>query len=72
MTMMQIINRKIQTLNEDNIIELNKYLDYLINQKQSSTERKLKFDWIGDLEDIDISSLELQKKAQEWRIEKNI
>ena len=47
--------------------ELEHYLDYLINKKAVHKSKKLKQDWAGGLSDIQISAIDLQKKALEWR-----
>ena len=61
------IEEKIKKLSPGLINELDHYLDYLINKGNSRRTGKLKQNWAGDLNDIKISSLELQKLALDWR-----
>jgi hypothetical protein len=61
------IETKINKLSPGLIGELDRYLDYLVNKKVSHKHRGLKQNWAGDLKDIKMSSLELQKKALNWR-----
>jgi 5'-deoxynucleotidase YfbR-like HD superfamily hydrolase len=61
------IETKINKLSPGLISELDRYLDYLINKRISHKPRGLKQDWAGELKDIKLSSLELQKKALDWR-----
>ena len=61
------IESKINKLSPGLISELDRYLDYLINKRVSRKPKGLKQDWAGGLKDIKVSSLELQKKALEWR-----
>ncbi len=62
-----IIEKKISRLSPSSLAELDHYVDYLINKKQMRSSRHLTQNWADGLNDIDISSLELQKKALEWR-----
>lgn len=50
--------------------EAEDYIDFLLNKKQIKKRRKLRQDWAGSLKDISnrYTSVELQKKALEWRI----
>lgn len=61
------IETKISRLSPRLMGELEHYLDYLINKKAVHKSKKLKQDWAGGLSDIQISSIDLQKKALEWR-----
>lgn len=61
------IESKINQLSPGLIEELNQFLDYLINKKNSQKSRKLNQDWAGGLKDVKISAIELQKKALDWR-----
>lgn len=61
------IESKISQLSPGLIEELNQFLDYLINKKNSQKSRKLNQDWAGGLKDVNMSSIELQKKALDWR-----
>lgn len=61
------IETKINQLTPDLIIELDNYLDYLINKRTTKESRKLKQDWAGGLKEEKYNSLDLQKKALDWR-----
>lgn len=61
------IKIKINKLPPGLISELDRYLDYLINKRVSHKLKRLRQDWAGGLEDIKVSSLELQNKALDWR-----
>jgi hypothetical protein len=61
------IETKINKLSPGLISELDRYLDYLINKRISHKHRGLKQDWAGELKNVKLSSLELQKKALDWR-----
>jgi hypothetical protein len=61
------IEIKINKLSPGLISELDRYLDFLINKRVSNKPKRLKQDWAGELKDIKISSVELQKKALDWR-----
>lgn len=61
------IEKKIHQLPPDLIDELEHFIDQLIDKKRIHQERKLNQNWAGGLKDIDMSALELQKKALEWR-----
>ena len=67
MKALRSIESKINKLSPGLIEELEHYLDYLINKKDIRKPKKLKQDWAGGLKDINIPSLELQKKALDWR-----
>ncbi|MDQ1354224.1 MAG: hypothetical protein QG657_4533 [Acidobacteriota bacterium] len=49
------------------------YVEFLLNkypgQKKAAPEKKFKFDWEGGLSDIkdEMTSVELQHKAMDWR-----
>jgi len=47
--------------------ELDNYLDYLINKKAVQKSKILRLDWGGELKDIRMTSIELHKKALDWR-----
>ena len=64
---MKNIESKINQLTPNMIGELDRYLDYLINKKVVRKPKKLKQDWAGGLKDINMTSIELQKKALDWR-----
>lgn len=61
------IESKISRLSPGLIGELDHYLDYLINKKVVHKSKKLRQDWAGGLKDIQMSAIDLQKKALEWR-----
>ncbi len=61
------IEKKISRLSPELMDELDHFLDYLINKKVYHQQRKLKQDWAGGLSDINISAIDLQKKALDWR-----
>jgi len=67
MRAMKDIETKINQLTPGLIVELDNYLDYLINKQVIRKQRKLSQDWAGGLKDIKLSSVELQKKALDWR-----
>ncbi|MCF8363211.1 MAG: DUF2281 domain-containing protein [Prolixibacteraceae bacterium] len=67
MRAMKDIETKINQLTPGLIGELDHYLDYLINKQVDRKPRKLIQDWAGGLKDVKISSIELQKKALDWR-----
>jgi len=61
------IESKINQLTPSMIGELDRYLDYLIKRRIVSKPKRLKQDWAGGLKDINMTSIELQKKALDWR-----
>lgn len=61
------IESKINQLSPGLMDELDHYLDYLINKKVVRSPKKLKQDWAGGLNDIKMTSIELQKLALDWR-----
>ncbi len=61
------IEQKIHQLSPGLIEELDTFLDYLINKKDTKKQKKLKQNWAGGLRGIKISAIELQKKALDWR-----
>ncbi|MGV8094674.1 MAG: DUF2281 domain-containing protein [Mangrovibacterium sp.] len=61
------IESKISRLSPGLIRELDSYLDYLVNKSRVRRPKKLRQDWAGELKDIKMTSLELQKKALDWR-----
>jgi len=67
MRVIKDLETKISKLSPGLIRELDRYVDYLINKRVTHKPRGLKQDWAGGLKDINISSLELQKKALDWR-----
>jgi dTDP-glucose pyrophosphorylase len=67
---LKIIVEKIQKLPPSLRGEVENYIDFLLNKKQKNKKRILRQDWAGSLKDIsnEYTSVELQKKALEWRI----
>jgi hypothetical protein len=61
------IETKINKLTPDLIDELDHYLDYLINRKSSRRTKKLTQNWAGGLKGENFNSVDLQKKALDWR-----
>jgi len=61
------IETKISQLSPGLIGELDHYLDYLINKSEVHRPGKLKQDWAGGLNDIQMSAIDLQKRALDWR-----
>ena len=61
------IETKINQLTPDLINELDNYLDYLINKRKIKKSRKLTQDWAGGLKEEKYNSIDLQKKALDWR-----
>ena len=67
MNALKNIESKINKLTPGMIEDLDRYLDYLINRKVIRKSRRLKQDWAGGLKDIKLTSIEIQKKALDWR-----
>lgn len=67
--MQAIIEQKLKQLPPDLYEEVIDFIDFLITKKVSKTKKKPKLDWIGGLEEYrnQYTSIELQKKALEWR-----
>ena len=61
------IETKINQLTPDLINELENYLDYLINKRTTKKPGKLTQNWAGGLKGENYNSIELQKKALDWR-----
>lgn len=61
------IEYKIGQLTPELIEELNLFLDFLLKKKSKKEHGKLKQDWAGGLKDINMGSVELQKKGLDWR-----
>ncbi len=51
--------------------EVQDFIEFLLSKRQQKTGRKLRQDWAGGLKEYrdQYTSLELQKKALEWRDE---
>lgn len=67
MKALQNIESKISLLSPALIEELDRYLDYLINKREVRKPRKLQKNWAGGLKGTEFTSIELQKKALDWR-----
>jgi hypothetical protein len=61
------IEQKIRKIPPEMLAELEHYLDYLIAKTTNEKENSLSFSWAAGLEDVNESSVELQKKALDWR-----
>ena len=65
------IENKIHKLSPHLLEEVEDFIDFLISKKQKSRnkEKRLKQNWAGALSEFSnqYSSVELQKKALEWR-----
>ncbi len=61
------IETKINQLSPDLIDELDHYLNYLINKNSAKKPKKLTQDWAGGLKGENYNSIDLQKKALDWR-----
>ena len=61
------IETKINQLTPGLIEELDHYLDYLINKRVAKKTKRLIQDWAGGLKGENYSSIDLQKKALDWR-----
>ena len=61
------IESKIDKLTPGLIDELDHYLDCLINKRKANKPGKLTQDWAGGLKGENYNSIELQKKALDWR-----
>ncbi len=66
---MKSIDDKISKLSPKALRELEDFIDKLLRQIDTSTQKKLSQDWAGGLKDFksQYSALDLQKKASEWR-----
>jgi hypothetical protein len=64
-----IIQQKMEQLPPDLRKEVIDFIDFLLTKKVSNRKKKPKLDWIGGLKEYrdQYTSLELQKKALEWR-----
>jgi len=67
MSVLESIENKVNQLTPNSAEELNQFLDYLITKQTNKQGKKLKQDWAGGLKNVDTSSVELQKKALDWR-----
>lgn len=67
--MQAIIEQKLKQLPPNLHEEVIDFIDFLIRKKVSKRKKKPKLDWIGGLKEYrnQYTSIELQKKALEWR-----
>ena len=61
------IEAKINQLTPGLMDELDHYLDYLINKRTIKKSDKLNQNWAGGLKGENYNSIDLQKKALDWR-----
>jgi len=63
------IEQKLKQLPPNLYEEVIDFIDFLIAKKVSTRKKKPKLDWVGGLKEYrhQYTSLELQKKALEWR-----
>jgi len=61
------IETKINQLTPGLMDELDHYLDYLINKRTIKKSSKLTQNWAGGLKGENYNSIDLQKKALDWR-----
>ncbi len=68
---MEPVEVKIKRLPQSLKKEVEDFVDFLIEKKCKKTSKKPTLSWIGGLKEFKdrYTSLELQKKANEWRIE---
>ena len=64
-----MIQQKLEQLPPDLREEVINFIDFLLTKKVSSRKKKPQLDWIGGLKECrdQYTSLELQKKALDWR-----
>lgn len=61
------IESKINQLSPELIEELDQYLDYLLNKRTAKSSGELTQNWAGGLKGESYNSIDLQKKALDWR-----
>ena len=66
---MEPFEKKFTELPPDEQKEIIDFMEFLENKRKNTSNEPLKFDWIGGLKKYknQYTSLELQKKALEWR-----
>lgn len=66
---METLEEKIKTLPPDLKQEVIDFIDFLLEKRKRKNQAKLTLSWFGKLSDLrdQYTSLELQKKALEWR-----
>ena len=70
MNHIKVLEQKINQLPPVLINDLELFIDFLLNRNKETKHKKLKQDWAGSLKKYrsEFSSVELQKKALDWRI----
>ncbi len=67
---MQTLDEKIRALPPEMQEELENFVDYLLEKRQRQSKQSFKLRWRGAMRDLrDTTSVELQHKATEWRID---
>jgi len=61
------IEAKISQLPPESFDELERFLDELIDKTKIQQPGRLKQNWGGGIKDVKMSSVDLQKKAMDWR-----
>ena len=71
MTIQEEIVERVQCLPEDKQREVLTFVETLLSEQEHDPERRLRQDWAGALSEYKdkYTSVELQKKAMEWRVE---
>lgn len=69
MSSIKNIETKIKQLTPDLIEELDNFLDYLMSKRSVKKSKKLSQNWAGGLKGKNYNSVDLQKKALDWRQE---
>lgn len=66
---METLELLIKQLSPELQEEVRDFVEFLLKKRYQKVERRLRQDWAGALEDYrdQYTSLELQKKALEWR-----
>ena len=68
---MQTLKQLIDQLPPELQQEVQDFVEFLLERRAKKTKKKPKFDWAGALKDLRdrYTSVELQHKITEWRIE---
>lgn len=68
---MQSIEEKIKQLPDELRREVEHFIDFLVEKKVKKQTKTLKLDWAGGLKELRdrVTSVELQHKIIEWRLE---
>ncbi|MCY3542867.1 MAG: DUF2281 domain-containing protein [Chloroflexi bacterium] len=72
MTIQEEIVERVQFLPEDKQREVLTFIESLASEKEDIPKAGLRQDWAGALSEYEdgLTSVELQKKALEWRVER--